>query len=186
MRCHTLTIILNIASPHEKSNGEQNMEVQKYYEAAIGQKNANFYLSRFHHFDSNGVGPSWNWPAFLFTFYWLLYRKMRFFALVYVLLPIPLAAIDSIVFPADDVAVAVTSLLYLAATFIALPMYANALYYRQVQTMIGKARQESRDEEAVLRSITTGGGTMSIARTIITSFVMIAGLVVVAIVMELR
>ena len=81
------------------------MEVHKYYQAALGQKNADFYLSRFHHFDSNGVRPSWNWPAFLFTFYWLLYRKMRFFALVYVLLPIPLAAIDSIVFPAGDVAV---------------------------------------------------------------------------------
>ena len=72
------------------------MEVQKYYKAAIGEKNADFYLSRFHHFDSNGVRPSWNWPAFFFTFYWLLYRKMGLFALVYVLLPIPLAAIDSI------------------------------------------------------------------------------------------
>lgn len=109
---------------------------------------------------------------------------MRFVALVYVLFPIPLAAIDSIVFPEDDVAVAVISLLYLAAAFIALPMYANALYYRQVKKMIGKAREESRDEETALRVIAAAGGTNSISLTITTSLIVITALVVVAVVME--
>ena len=161
------------------------MEVHKYYQAAIGQKNADFYLSRFHHFDSNGVRPSWNWPAFLFTFYWLLYSKMRFFALVYVLLPVTLAAIDSIVFPEDDVAVAVISLLYLAAAFIVLPMYANALYYRQVRKMIDIAGEESRDDDETLRMITADGGTNSISQTVTTSLILIAALVLIAVVMEM-
>ena len=154
------------------------MEVPEYYRAAIGDKNADFYLSRFHHFDAKGVGVSWNWPAFFFTFYWLLHRKMRFFALLYVLLPIPLAAMDSIVFPADDVAV--TSLLYLAATFIALPMYANVAYYRHVKSVITRARQESGDEAETSQLITTRGGTSNLALTIVASLLLMIMLAVAA------
>jgi hypothetical protein len=160
------------------------MEQQEYYRVAIGEKSTDFYLSRFHLFDSKGVGPSWNWPAFLVTFYWLLHRKMQFFALLYVLLPLPLAAIDGIIFPGNDVAVAAISLLYLAAAFVVLPRYANALYYRQLKRMIDKAREESCDKEEALRVITAAGGTNSIARTITASLVLIIALVVVAVVME--
>ena len=161
------------------------MELQEYYTAAVGEKNTDFYLSRFHYFDSHGVAISWNWPAFFFTFYWLLHRKMRLIALLYALLPLPVAIIDSIVFSGEDLAVAVISLLYLAAAFIVLPMYANALYYRQVRKMIDIAREESRDEDATMRVIIAEGGTNSLSLTITTSVVLIAALVLIAVVMEM-
>ena len=160
------------------------MELQEYYTAAVGEKNTDFYLSRFHYFDSHGVAISWNWPAFFFTFYWLLHRKMRLIALLYVLLPLLLAALDRIVFSGEDLAVAVISLLYLAAAFIVLPMYANALYYGHVKKMVGKARGESRDGETALSVIAAAGGINSIARTFTTSLVLIIVLAVVAVVME--
>ena len=160
------------------------MEIQEYYRAATGEKNADFYLSRFHHFDSHGVAVSWHWPAFFFSFYWLLHRKMCFLALLYILLPLAIAAIDNIIFPADDVVMAVTSLLYLAATFIALPLYANALYYRQVKKRIHEAQSASRDKEEAMSAIIAGGGTMNTSRTIITSFAFVAVLMVAAVVLE--
>ncbi|MEH6569054.1 MAG: DUF2628 domain-containing protein [Halioglobus sp.] len=160
------------------------MEVQEYYRAATGEKNAEFYLSRFEHFDSHGVAVSWHWPAFFFSFYWLLHRKMPLFALLYILFPLAFAAIDMVIFPADDVVMAMTSLLYLAATFIALPLYANALYYHQVKKRIHKALSASRDNEEAMSAIIAGGGIMSTSRTIVTSFAFVAVLMVAAAVLE--
>lgn len=42
-------------------------------------KNANYYLRHFGTFSIAGVdrfAVTWNWPAALFTFFWMLYRKM--------------------------------------------------------------------------------------------------------------
>ena len=160
------------------------MEEQEYYRAAVGERNAEFYLSHFQKFDSHGVAVSWNWAAFFLSFYWLLHRKMRFFALLYILLPLAIAAIDNIILPANDVVMTVTSLLYLAATFIALPLYANALYYRQVKKRIHEARSANRDKEGAMSAIIGGGGTMRTSRTIITSFAFVAVLLVAAVVLE--
>ncbi len=40
----------------------------------VGQNSA-YYLPRFYKMSSSGSHTSWNWVAFLFTPYWLLYRK---------------------------------------------------------------------------------------------------------------
>lgn len=42
-------------------------------------KNASYYLRHFSRFSVAGVDRfvvTWNWPAALFTFFWMLYRKM--------------------------------------------------------------------------------------------------------------
>lgn len=42
-------------------------------------KNASYYLRSFARFSIAGIDRfvvTWNWPAFLFTFFWMLYRKM--------------------------------------------------------------------------------------------------------------
>lgn len=43
--------------------------------AAITGNNSAYYVSRFHKMANGGSKCSWNWPAFLLTPYWLLYRK---------------------------------------------------------------------------------------------------------------
>ena len=61
----------------------------EYLEAAIGEKNLDYYLRRFERFASSGGSASWNWPAFFVPLIWMLYRKMWVYALVYLfLLPI--------------------------------------------------------------------------------------------------
>lgn len=41
---------------------------------AVGANSA-YYLPRFHKMSKTGSKINWNWPAFLLTPYWLLYRK---------------------------------------------------------------------------------------------------------------
>jgi hypothetical protein len=60
----------------------------EYYKAVLGPKNQDYYLRQFARFDADGkVSATWHWPAFFVTFYWMLYRKMWLFALVYFILP---------------------------------------------------------------------------------------------------
>ncbi|MBI5729967.1 MAG: zinc-ribbon domain-containing protein [Ignavibacteriales bacterium] len=52
-----------------------------YYELFI-QENASYYLSSWELIESTNSKYSWNWSAFLFTYFWLLYRKMYSTALI--------------------------------------------------------------------------------------------------------
>ncbi len=52
-------------------------------------KNADKYLSRFERFSSGGedaFAVAWHWPAFFFSFWWMLYRKMYGWAALVLLL----------------------------------------------------------------------------------------------------
>jgi len=57
--------------------------------------NADKYLTKFRKFNINGVdgfSVTWHWPAFFVPFFWMLYRKLYFWALlVFVLSAIPFA-----------------------------------------------------------------------------------------------
>ena len=50
--------------------------------AIVGNSNAHYYLEKFEGL-RHGAGGGWNWPGFLFTWYWMLYRKMWVPALIY-------------------------------------------------------------------------------------------------------
>jgi hypothetical protein len=159
---------------------ENNISTEDFYSAATGENNREFYLALFHRFDAQGIGPSWHWPAFFLTLYWLLHRKMGKLALVYVILPLPLAAADTYLFTASDLPIAALSLLYLVATFIVVPMYANAVYYWHLKSVIARARQEAGDEAETLQLITTCGGTRSLVLTIVVSLLLMIMLAVAA------
>ncbi len=159
-------------APNPTSSNKEN--IQEYYEAAVGYKNTDYYLSKFTRFDTEGSGVSWNWPAFFISFYWLLYRKMWVWALLYFLLPIPLAIIEAVLSPVSEAAVGVVYLVYLISIFVVFPMYANAIYHRHVKTKIQKAENYSTDREKRLRILTAEGGTSGIALIIILIFVFIA------------
>lgn len=53
--------------------------------AAYIQKNVDKYLSKFDKMTAAGSGASWNWCAFLFTFSWMVYRKMYGLAVIVML-----------------------------------------------------------------------------------------------------
>jgi hypothetical protein len=56
----------------------------------IGEKKANYYLSKW----SKPQKVSWNWPAFLFAWFWLGYRKMyrHLFILISIFVTIDIAS----------------------------------------------------------------------------------------------
>lgn len=67
------------ASPMAGNNKADSSTISKEecYRAAIGQKSQEFYLDYFVRADAAGKSLiSWNWPAFLFSGIWALYRKM--------------------------------------------------------------------------------------------------------------
>jgi Protein of unknown function (DUF2628) len=49
---------------------------------AFVQKRVDYYLSRWAVFANSGEKISWNWSAFFFSVYWMMYRKMYIPAVV--------------------------------------------------------------------------------------------------------
>ncbi|EDP73346.1 DUF2628 domain-containing protein [Hydrogenivirga sp. 128-5-R1-1] len=50
------------------------------------QKNSDYYLAKWKIMAASGSKFSWNWAAFLATAPWIGYRKMYFYAFIYILL----------------------------------------------------------------------------------------------------
>lgn len=145
----------------------------EYYEAAVGYKKVDYYLNKFKHYDDSGTSVSWNWSAFFVSFYWLLYRKMWFLALLYFLLPITVGIMQAILSQISSVAVNLLNLLFLAGIFVIFPMYANGLYYRHVKRNIKKAINYTSDEDKRLRMIAADGGTSAVALIVVIIFLFI-------------
>ena len=98
------------------------------YATLIGERNTGYYLGHFERFDQGGkITLTWNWPAFIFSFFWLVYRGMYGYAWLYFILAILLYYISSY--------------LYVIVAFIAFPLFANAIYYRFLKNRLEKIRR---------------------------------------------
>ena len=153
---------------------EQNRE---FYAAAVGYKKADYYVPRFMQFDAQGIRASWQ--AFFVSLYWLLYRKMWLPAGLYFLLSLPFGLSNSAWLSASSNA-GWLAMLYLVAVYVVLPMYANALYYRQVRNKIARAKQVATDKDSQLRIVRAQGGTSNVIFIIIALFFALALLGMVA------
>jgi hypothetical protein len=108
------------------------------YAAFIGREQHK-YLPRFRMFDdlAGNFKATWNWSAFFFTFWWLLYRKLYAFA--------ALAFVLSFV-PYLNFAVMIASG---AAGYFA--------YYRKARTDIGRLKQAFPGMDVTMRCAELGG-----------------------------
>lgn len=147
------------AKPGDTKAPPQAGGMEEYYETAVGYKNTDYYLPRFARFDAEGSGATWNWPAFFVSFYWLLYRKMWLWALVYFLLPLPLNLLGLW----SQAVYMGASLAYLVAVCIVFPMYANALYHNHVKKKIANAQAYTADRNKQLHLLAAEGGTSAAA-----------------------
>jgi type IV pilus assembly protein PilA len=139
---------------------------EEYVEAALGPRNTDYYLKRFDRFAAGGGFASWNWPAFFVPFLWMLYRKMWGVAAFYFLAtPFLLGLLFAILLAVlpGPAAAAVGWIIYLAAVFVALPMYANALYYRTVQGRVAEAKRYRVERRRQLERLWNMGGTSNAA-----------------------
>lgn len=109
--------------------------------AAIGPR-AERYLARFEKIEQRGGwAPGWNWAAFFFSTAWFTYRRMdgwasaNFFFLV-------AGAIVAAAMQSE-----VVFLLLLVAVFVLLPLYADAIYFRNLASRLARsdaAKSESK------------------------------------------
>ena len=126
------------------------------YEAAIGEKNQDYYVTKFEDFDHRGTGlmASWNWAAFFLTGFWALYRKMYgwFFAwwAVGTVLTVYSKVQNSQIHQILGIVVGVL--------WVAFSLYANSLYHRKVKSRIAAAQKSNSDASRVSRRLSTSGG----------------------------
>ena len=152
----------------QENSGEQeySSEAQidyEYYEAALGYKNTAHYLPTFKRFDSEGISPSWNWPAFFVSFFWLLYRKMWGYAAAYFFLPILLAILYEVLAATGEIGAIVGVLVNLGLVFIVFPMYADALLYGRMRKWIAEIMGTNPDRDRALRLLAARGGVSTTA-----------------------
>lgn len=125
--------------------------------AAVGGGRSEYYLPRFQRFETGGIGPTWHWPAFFFTFWWFIYRKLWVPALLYWLGWALVTNLDPVLETAG--LPPVLSLLALLLSFTFVPLYANALYFNATRRKILQVQARFTDEATQLRALERAGGT---------------------------
>lgn len=119
------------------------------YATVLGKKNTAYYLAQFETFDQQGSGRkiSWNWSAFCFIWYWVLYRKMYgwFFALW------GLVILSTILEKNGG------WLIWLAS-WVGFSLFANFLYYRSIKKKIAFAQLSIKDKSKFFEYLRRKGG----------------------------
>jgi Tfp pilus assembly major pilin PilA len=147
-----------------ETNSSQNEEL---YRAAVGKEKADYYLPLFQRFDQPGSsGASWNWLAFFFTFFWMLYRRMFGLAVGYLLLlPIVfgIVLLLLVLFLGQMIGTLVYWVTALGVSFVVIPMFANSIYHRHVKRRIARLAADAPSQEALLQRVIGHASTASIA-----------------------
>lgn len=152
------TLLGTLDNPRERREG-----LRELYAAAVGPKNRDHYLAKFALFDhERRTSAGWHWPAFFFTFAWLVHRKMWGKAALYFVLPY-IVLVPVVMFGATlPLAVALGGLAYLLGIFVLPPLLADATYYRHCERVIERARAANRSQEGQLVLVAREGGTSGI------------------------
>ncbi len=115
---------------------EQTISLSPYFKAALGRRNATYYLTRFAKFDLNWgelLKPTWNAAGFIFNAFWLLYRGIFGFGVLFFLMPIVSMTL------ADS---KMTGLWCWLVLSFAIGCYGNALYFLNISHRISKIEQK--------------------------------------------
>ena len=105
-----------------------------HFRQAIGPR-AEYYLEQFAKFERAGGRwvVTWNWPAFFFSCAWFAYRRMGGRSLLNFFLPILFIVMSHVLVGSDLQLLVMAG--YLALAFVVIPMYANTLYYRNLNSL---------------------------------------------------
>jgi len=148
------------------------------YAIAIGEPNQERYLTLFARFDQQGGSSlGWHWPAFFFTFYWLVYRKMWLVALSYLIVP-SLAALGLMAAASrfGDGAVGWGFGIYIVLIFLLPPLVADGVYYRSCRRRVDAALRRSNNADDHRASLRRWGGTLPAA--VMTLFLLVSPAVI--------
>lgn len=119
------------------------------YQAIVGE-GAEYYLPRFRRFASGGL-LSWNWAAFVATFAWLRYRKLRAWSWAYFFVSTPVLLALGILLisggpdtceraldPGIDAFYRLASVSWLLLDWVVIPSLANRLYYNRIRATLAR------------------------------------------------
>ena len=84
--------------------------------ASVTGMNSAYYVPRFYKMSKGGSKCSWNWPAFLLTPYWLLYRKNYWMGVVLMVLNVVRTAVSAYILNVQIAPVLSPCLLYTSGT----------------------------------------------------------------------
>jgi hypothetical protein len=150
------------------------------WRAAIGPRNTDYYLTRFAARHAGAEAARWHWPAFFVTFYWLLYRKLWGWAVLYFVLPYAVALVLGLLAAlAGQAGAALAGGLWIASIiglFVVPPLIANPLYYARCKKLIERQRSVARSREHLLAQVEARGGT-SVAVAIVLGVFVLIGLI---------
>ncbi len=143
-----------------------------YYQQALGPR-ADYYLALFEKFEQAGGRwvVSWNWPAFFFSSAWFAYRRMNGYSFLNFFLPV--LVIVLCIFVNQGRAQLALVAAYLVFSFVVIPLYANAIYYRDLKYRI--ARVAASEDAEKTRALLSPPSAMSVANAFLTA-VLILGL----------
>lgn len=124
-------------------------------------KKADYYLRKLDKMTASGSNVSWNWPAFLFSYYWPFYRKLYALGGIYLGFSVLVSIVGCFVY--STAFSIVTILISLAISFFT-GMFGNYLYLNHADKCLAEARQLPPQEQDAY--IAKKGGT-SIALAIL-------------------
>ena len=133
--------------------------------AVIGNSGTSYYLDAFDRIE-RGQGGGWNWPAFLVTWYWMLFRKMWVPALIYFFSPWILFFVLGVVFAILGPLAVLAPVMVLGtwlAMFIVPAIMANGWYYRHCQARVRDVKARGGTKDQVLARLEAAGGTSTVA-----------------------
>jgi Protein of unknown function (DUF2628) len=135
------------------------MKLRQLYKAAIGEKNQGYYLAKFELFDQGGPGfhPSWNWPAFFFTGFWALYRRMYGWFFAWWGLAIVGNLFKNISSENFQTALSVV----LISAWLGFGVFANSMYHKKIKAKIARENKLSSRERDLLSGLRKKGGILS-------------------------
>jgi Tfp pilus assembly protein PilE len=143
--CRVCGTSFDPSSPRSPESASQADTTRKDLTLFIG-KNADKYLYRFRNFDRNGqdsFAVTWHWPAFLFNFWWALYRKMYGWAVLVLLIS----------------CVPYVGLLMM----IGFGMSANYFYYRRAKRLVSEIKAGPGTDIDKAAAIARAGGVNNVA-----------------------
>lgn len=141
------------------------MSKEELFEAAVGEAKADYYVPRFMAYEEAGkAGLSWNWPAFLVTFPWLLWRRMWGTAGLYFLAPLVFSILIGIIgaFAGEASGAILIGGLYIVfmlAMWIVPGMFGNAWYYAHCKSQIKEVSRREKVPAEQIAALEKKGGT---------------------------
>lgn len=135
-----------------------NSDNEELYAAAVGTRNTAFYLNYFRRCSERGYAPaSWNWPVFFLGFFWLAYRRLYLWAVIFMVVSLALGIVAGGITSAgfEDLGFGFYLLGLVGFQLIYLPLHANGIYYRWCGNLIQRVQSHlpgQRDEQISLIS----------------------------------